>query len=105
VLDRREELAFLRLADEEAGKLLASVPEEARDECWWLVVRDGTPIPGDGGGAVALLSELGLTRPLGRLLRAVRASALLDRVDEVVARHRRRLGSFVPDGPAPRRYP
>jgi hypothetical protein len=81
------------------------VPEEARNECWWLVLRDGTPIPGDGGGGVALFTELRLTRALGRVLRASHASALVDGFDKVVARHRTRLGRFVAEGPAPRRYP
>ena len=96
---------MLPLDDEEAGGLLASVPEEARGECWWLVLRDGTLLPGDAGGGVALFAEVRLTRPLGLLLRAVRASALVDALDKVVARHRGRLGRFVPDGPRPRRYP
>jgi hypothetical protein len=98
-------LALLPLADEESGNLLASIPEEARDECWWLVTRDGTPIQGDAGGAVALLSEITLTQPLGRLFRTLRASPLLDALDKLVARHRGRLGSVVPEGSAPRRYP
>jgi hypothetical protein len=105
VFDRDRELGLIRLADEEADRLLASVPEEARDECWWLVLRDGTAIPGDAGGAAALFSEVRWTRPLGRLFRATRASGLLDAVDKVVARHRGCLGRLVPDGPAPRRYP
>jgi hypothetical protein len=81
------------------------VPEDARDECWWLVLRDGTPIAGDAGGGVSLFAEVRLTRPLGRVLRTLQASALLDVLDKVVARHRSRLGPFVPEGPAPRRYP
>ena len=85
--------------------MLASVPEEARDECWWLVLRDGTPIPGDAGGGVAIFAEVRLTRPLGRVVRALHASALVDALDKVAARHRSRLGCFVPEGPAPRRYP
>jgi hypothetical protein len=105
VFDRDRELALIRLADEEADCLLASVPDEARDECWWLVLRDGTAIPGDAGGAAAFISEVRLTRPLGRLFRAPRASGLLDAVDKLVARHRGRLGLLVPNGPAPRRYP
>lgn len=105
MLDRREELALLPLADEEAGRLLASVPEEERGECWWLVLPDRSVLPGDGGGGVAALSEIRLTRPLGRALRAVHASPLVDALDELVAGHRGRLGRLVPDGPAPRRYP
>jgi hypothetical protein len=85
--------------------LLASVPEEARGNCWWLVLRDGTPIAGDGGGGVAALGELRLTRPLARGLSLVRASGLVDAFDKRVARNRVRLGRVVPDGPAPRRYP
>jgi hypothetical protein len=104
-VDRHEELALLPVADEEASHLLASVPEEARGECWWLVLPDGSLLPGDAGGGVALFVAVGLTRPLGRVLRAVRASALLDELDKVVARHRGRLGRLVPEGPAPRRYP
>lgn len=96
---------MLPLADAEAGRLLGGVPEEARDECWWLVLCDGTPIAGDAGGAVALFAEVRLTKPLGRVLRALHTSALLDALDKVVARHRSRLGRLVPEGPAPRRYP
>jgi hypothetical protein len=95
----------LPLGDEEADRLLASVPEDARGECWWLVLRDGTLVPGDSGGGVALFEEVRLTRPLGRALRALRAAPLLDALDKLVARHRGRLGRVVPDGPAPRRYP
>jgi len=81
------------------------VPEDARGECWWLVLRDETPIPGDAGGGVALFAEVRLTRPLGRLLRALHASPLIDALDKLVARNRGRLGHVVPEGPAPRRYP
>jgi hypothetical protein len=69
------------------------------------VRRNGTPIAGDAGGGVALFAEVRLTRPLGRVLRTLRASALIDTLDKLVARHRGRLGRLVPDGPAPRRYP
>lgn len=74
-------------------------------ECWWLVLRDGTPVAGNKGGGVAILSELRLTRPLGLLLRAFRLSDLIDFLDDELARRRASLGRFVPDGEAPRRYP
>ncbi len=98
-------MALLPLGDEEAGHLLASVPEEKRGECWWLVLRDGTVVRGDEGAGVMLLEEIRLTGPLGRALRVVRLSPAVDAADTVLARYRKRLGRFVPEGPAPRRYP
>jgi hypothetical protein len=81
------------------------VPEDLRHACWWLVLRDGRPVAGDGGGGVLLLAELRWTGPLGHALQRVRGSRAVDATDALVARHRGRLGRFVPDGPAPRRYP
>ena len=66
---------------------------------------DGTVVRGDEGGGVLLLAEIHLTGPLGRALRAVRLSPVVDAADRVLARYRTRLGRFVPEGPAPRRYP
>ena len=104
-MERREDLALLPLADEEAGRLLASVPEDARRECWWLVLRDGTPVAGDRGGGVRLLAELHPTRMLGIVLRALHLSPVVDVLDTVLSRYRKPLGRFVPEGPAPRRDP
>ena len=96
---------MLPLADEETLQLLGRIPEEARGECWWLVTRDGTPIPGDAGGGIALLTELPPTRPIASLLRLLLAAPLVDAFDKLVSRHRGALGRVVPDGPAPRRFP
>ena len=52
-----------------------------------------------------LLTELQLTRPLGRVLRTLRLSPLIDVLDKVLTECRQGLGRFVPEGPAPRRYP
>ena len=79
--------------------------EDKRSECWWVVLADGTVLRGDHGGGVALLAEMWLTRPAAYLLRALRLSALVDVLDAAVARYRKRLGRFVPEGPAPRRFP
>jgi hypothetical protein len=78
---------------------------DERDDCWWLVLRDGTPIPGDAGGGVALLLEICLTRPFSSVLLVLRASTLVDALDTFVSRRRGALGRIVPDGPALRRYP
>ena len=52
-----------------------------------------------------LLAEVPLTRPLGRVLRLLRLSPVIDALDTLLARYRKRLGPFVPEGPTPRRYP
>jgi hypothetical protein len=96
---------LLPLADAEVARLLASVPEAVRNESSWLVHRDGAAVRLGAGGAVQLLAEVRLTRPLGRGLEAVGATGLLDALVGLVSRHRARIGRFVPDGPAPRRYP
>jgi hypothetical protein len=96
---------LLSLADAEVARLLASVPEDVRNESSWLVHRDGAAVRLGAGGAGRLLVELRLTRRLGRALEAVGASRLLDALVRLVSRHRARIGRFVPDGPAPRRYP
>ena len=98
-------MGLLPLSDEETRQLLASVGPARRSECWWLVLRDGTPVPGNRGGGVLLLIELDATRLLGAALRALRMSGLVDALDDLLARHRTRLGRLVPDGPAPRRDP
>ena len=91
--------------DERAGALLASVSEDERGECWWLVLRDGTPLRGDAGAGVAVMCEIRVLAPLGRLLQRLGLSPLVDALDRVVSRHRRRLGRLVPDGRSPSRYP
>jgi hypothetical protein len=96
---------LLPLADAEVARLLAPVPEDVRNESSWLVHRDGAPVRLEAGGAVQLLAELRLTRRLARALEAVGASRLPDATVRLVSRHRTQLGRFVPDGPAPRRYP
>jgi len=69
------------------------------------VRRDGSLVPGDAGGGVALLAELPLTQPVASALRTAHAGRYVDALDKLVARHRVALGRFVPDGAAPRRYP
>jgi hypothetical protein len=98
-------LALLPLADSQANDLLTAIPEDARNECWWLVLRDGTAVPGNKGGGVMLLAEMRLTQPLAQVLRTLQLSSFVDTADNLLARYRSRLGRLVPEGPAPRRYP
>ena len=51
------------------GVTLATVPENRRTESWWIVRRDGMPVAGKSGAGIVLLTELPLTRRLGRLRR------------------------------------
>jgi hypothetical protein len=76
-----------------------------RKESSWLVDRDGGAVRLGAGGAIRLIKELRLTRRLGRALEAAGLSAPVDALVRLVSRHRARVGRFVRDGPAPRRYP
>jgi hypothetical protein len=93
------------LGDEVADRLLANVEEDRRAECWWFVLGSGVPIEGDRGGGVALLSHLRLTKPIGQALERLGLSPYVDRGDRWLAVARGTISRFVPDGPAPRRYP
>jgi hypothetical protein len=96
---------MLALSDEAIETLLAEIPQEKRMLSWWLVLPDGNALPGDGGGGVVLLSEISSTHWLGGLLARLRLSPMVDRLDLFVARRRGRLSRYVPDVPAPHRYP
>jgi hypothetical protein len=104
-MDRREQIALLPYTLSAETGLLASVPEELRPESWWLILPDGTPVAGNRGGGVILLSEIHMTRPLGRLLKALHLSGLLDALDIFFARQRSKLSPLVPKGTAPCRFP
>ena len=98
-------MAPLPLTDQRAGELLAQVPEHKRSECWWLVLRDRSLVPGNDGGGVMLLDAMRLTHWGGRGLRWLRLSPAIDAIDDILARYRKHMGRFVPEGPAPLRYP
>ena len=90
-LARGGRLAALPLQDPEAESFLAAVPEASRLASVRLAEADGRLL--ERGDAVA--AALGLHR-LGPLLNGPY---------DLVSRHRGALGRFVPDGPAPRRFP
>jgi hypothetical protein len=91
------------MRDPDAEPLLAQLPDDERFETWHLTLPSHRLV-GHGAGGVDLLRSMRLTRPVGRLV-ARAPETLLDRVYELVARHRCRLGRLVPDGPGPRRFP
>jgi hypothetical protein len=52
-----------------------------------------------------LLAQLRSTRWAGRVLHWLRLSPIVDALDRLLARSRKQLGRFVPQGEAPVRYP
>ena len=104
-LDRRERLALLPLATEEAAYLLATVPQSKRTESWWLVLHDGSAVAGKDGGALVLLAEIPLTSWIASALVWTGLSPLVHRLEALIARHRGAMSRVVPDGPAPSRFP
>jgi hypothetical protein len=74
-------------------------------ECWWLVLRDRTPVPGDLGGGISLMTGLQATRQIGRLLTVLGLSRFIDALDHLLAQQRGWLSRFVPDVAVLRRYP
>ena len=103
-LDRRGELALLGLDDGSADRLLEDVPEEERLSSIRLVRSDGLTLSG-GAAALGTLDRLPTTRLLARTVVLLHGQRAVESAYALVARHRRRLGYLVPDGPAPRRYP
>lgn len=93
------------LTDPLVASLLASVPQQKWTASWWIVLCDGTPIPGNHGGGITLLRQLHRTRRVGQLLAVFHFSPLIDALDRRFAVWRRWLSRFAPEGPAPRRYP
>ena len=76
---------------------MAPLPEAERLASWHLVEPHGHVL--SRGEAVAAV----LDRLLG--LQTARATRSLDRLYDVVSRHRARLGRLVPNRPGPRRFP
>jgi predicted DCC family thiol-disulfide oxidoreductase YuxK len=97
-LDRGRELAVLPLRHPAAAPLLEPLRPEERFSSWRLARPDGS-LAGHGAGVVPLFETMRVTRPLARLASLLPAG-ILDRLYGLVARHRRALGRFVPDGPA-----
>lgn len=103
-LDFRRELLFIPFRDPDAVPLLRDVPEGERTKTWWIF-KDCKLTPGSHGGLIVLLKTLTFTRPVGKLLDVCRCSSLLDCLDCWIKGHRPQIAPWVPDGPAPRRFP
>jgi hypothetical protein len=97
LLDRSEQLAFLPFGDEAAAPLLAPLPETERLASWHLAEPGGHVASRGEAAAVVLDCLVGA--------RSRRSARRLDRLYNVISRHRSRLGALVPDRPGPRRFP
>jgi len=84
-----------------AAQLVAPLPEDERLASWHVRWPDGR-VTSRGAAAIDLLRTLG--HP-GSATAATRLAEPIERLYSFVAEHRDTLGRFVPDGPAPRRYP
>ena len=89
------------MEDPAAEALVASLPEQDRLASWHLTSPDGR-IASRGRAGIELLDALGQPR-LSRA--AAGAAGPIEQMYGFVAGHRDKLGRFVPDGPAPRRFP
>ena len=97
-LDREGRLAVLPFDDAEAQQLFDRIPVGERTSSWQLLLPDGRRAS-KGRGVVDVLHEVHRAPRLAAALQTLP----LDRLYTLVARHRRRLGRLVPNGPGPRR--
>lgn len=80
------------------------MPAPERAETLRLALPNGNLLAG-GEAAMAALGHVRATRPLERAVVALRAEGLVRALYARIASNRDRLGRFVLDGPAPRRFP
>jgi predicted DCC family thiol-disulfide oxidoreductase YuxK len=93
--DRRRSLHPVAIQSDEAGRLLAGMPEEARLDSWHLVDADGT-VRSAGAAFPGLLRLLPGGAPLAAL--TARSPRATDRAYRWVAGNRSRWGKLVTEG-------
>ena len=103
-LDGAQRLAFLPMRDERAEPYVLLVPDSVRFKSFHVIESDDRT-SSRGAGVITVLSILRSTSVLGRALRALYATWLMDLLYAGVARSRGFLGRFVRDAPGPVRWP
>lgn len=78
----------------EAARFVVFLTEEELHKSWRFVQRDGNALI-KGHAAVALLTELDVTRPLGRLLGLLRLQAVVGILYLAISRSRPLLSRLV----------
>ena len=103
-LDRKQHLALLPFDDADAIPFLEPYPEDEREESWHLFTPSGEHLV-KGRATVALMQELQPLRWLGRALRVLRLTWLVEIAYWAVSHSRGHLSRFMSGQPGPRRFP
>lgn len=103
-LDHQQRLALLPFDDADAVAFLAPYPEDEREESWHLFTPAGDHLV-KGAATVALLEELRSLRWLGRAVRTLRLTWLVEIFYWAVSHSRGQLSRFMSGEPGPRRFP
>jgi hypothetical protein len=103
-VDREERLALLSRDDEAALPYAERIPEHEVQESWQLIEPTGVRMM-HGPAGIRLLEHLTATRWLARILRTLRLTWLVTRVNRTLSLIRKPLGRFFPDPRVPRRWP
>jgi predicted DCC family thiol-disulfide oxidoreductase YuxK len=102
--DRDKAFAFLPMYDPRAEPHVSLVPEGERFKSFHVIAPDGRTYS-RGAAAIEALASMSSTRVLGRLLRSLHLTPLMDVLYWVVARTRGFTGRYVRDAPGPIRWP
>lgn len=103
-LDGAGRIAFLPMHDDLAEPFVQLVPEAERFKSFHVIEPDGTA-HSRGAAVIAMLFALRVTSLLGRVLKLLHLSILMDLIYLGVAGSRTFLGRFVRDAPGPIRWP
>lgn len=103
-LDGAARFAMLEMHDERAAPYVCFVSDADRFKSFHVIDPDGAT-HSRGSGAIVTLATLRSTTLLGRALRFLRLTILMDILYAGVARNRTFLGRFVRDAPGPVRWP
>ena len=103
-VDRGERLALLSRDDEAAAPYAARIPDHEVSASWQLIEPTGVRLM-HGPAAIRLLEHIPATRWLGWVLRSLRLTPLVTRVNRLLGRIRKPLARFFPNPRLPRRWP
>jgi hypothetical protein len=103
-LDRTERLALLSRDDEAAAPYAARIPEQEVQDSWQLIEPTGVRLM-HGPAGIRVLEYIPATRWLAWILRTLRLTPFVTKVNRLLSRIRKPLGRFFPNPRLPRRWP